>query len=118
MNATYTGQHTRQGRIISSGTVATTIAVVTLLVSTITTIPAIAKTTSNTLAISSLKIDLTDNKEEHQRFAHETKEVLLHLQDLHNLILHETRIYASSTTLKLSLQDNIIIYTTIMQSVH
>ena len=116
-NGTHTGQRSRQGRIIISGTVATTIAAVTLLVSTITSITAIAKTTSNTMAISSLEIDLTDIKDEHERFAHETKEVLRHLQDLHNLILHETRIYASSTTLKLSLQDNIITYTTIMQSV-
>ena len=107
----------RQERsIIAAGAAA--FAAITLLATTATAMANSARTATNTRNIASLHVDTTQIKKDFEAFAANLNETMIQMQTEDQLILHETRIFAAATNVKLGLQDNVVVFVHVMQTIN
>ena len=99
-------------------TIGGAIAALGLLTSTTTALHASSKASNNKKAIASIQMDLEGLKREQFRFINETKHILDTMQDVNNLIMHETRLFTAHLNLKLGLQDSVVSHVSLLQDIH
>ena len=115
-NSTSHDEPTRDKRSIV-GTGAAAFAAITLLATTAGAMANNAKATDNARKIASLHVDISQIQRDFDSFAKELNRTMNSMQKEDQLIMHETRIYAAATNVKMTMQDNVVVFVHILQTI-